>query len=75
MDDLLARVAQRFERTAPTVETWADWLAAAKPDETTVADLLLLERLADELNPCLAANLLYHHQNRLGRDVSGQAGY
>lgn len=76
-DEAIARVAERYERTAPTVDTWCDWLCLAGDAEITLADVHLLMQLdaPEPMQPNYAANLLYKMQSRLGRDTTGQAGF
>ncbi len=69
-------VSQRYERTAPTVETYCNWLSCARDADVTVADLHLLTQLYDNPpEPRHAANIVYKHQDRMKRDVSGQVGF
>lgn len=75
-DAYLTDVAERYEKTAPTVEQWCDFLAADGGHKTTLADVTLVHRLATETTPpSTAANLVYHLNHRLGRDTTGQAGF
>ena len=72
----LTAIAERYERTAPTVDDWCNLLAAAKGDKITVADLNMVQTLLDdEVHPNTAANMVYHLNYRLGRDTTGQAGF
>jgi hypothetical protein len=71
-----AAACGEYEKAAPTVAEWADWLYQAKDQDVTLADLHILGRIVTE-NPGgnLAANMIYHHQTRLGRDTIGQSGF
>lgn len=72
----LGLVAGIYEKTAPTVDAWCDWLANAKDLEITLADLNLLNTLATDVPPAnYAANMLYHLAERAGRDTTGHAGF
>jgi hypothetical protein len=65
-----------YEKSAPTVAEWADWLYQANDQDVTIADLHILRRIVGESPGAnLAANMIYHHQARLGRDTAGQAGF
>jgi len=69
-------VAAHYEKTAPTVEQWCDWLCSAKDSEVTLADIHLLGRLREyKPQPNYAANEVYRHQRTMGRDTTGQAGF
>ena len=75
-DAAISKVATQFEKTAPTVCDWCDFLSAAKDHEVTLADLHLLNRLATEDTQAnYAANLVYHLMERSGRCTVGQAGF
>ncbi|MFY8213332.1 MAG: hypothetical protein ACOVKJ_02640 [Flavobacterium sp.] len=70
------KVATTFEKTAPTVVDWADFLASAKDAQISLADLHLLSRLATEDTPAnYAANLVYHRMEQAGRCTTGHVGY
>ena len=73
----LSAVASRYEKTAPTVEAWCDLLASAPDTAVTLADVHALDRLHTdtELPACMAANMIYHLNSRLGRDTTGHAGF
>ncbi len=68
IQDALERVAKKYEKTAPTVEIWADFLVSAPNDQITLSDLFLLREL-DEFNiiPDIAANCVYKLNHRLQR--------
>lgn len=69
-------VAMKFDKSAPTIADWCDWLAAASDDDITLSDLHLLARLQSEVvQPNYAANLLMHHLDRQGKSIAGQAGF
>jgi hypothetical protein len=69
-------VCARYEKTAPTVHTWADSLYRGKDDQITLTDIHLISVLTtDEVHPNTAANLVYHINHRLGRDTTGHAGF
>ena len=75
-DNAVASVAACYEKTAPTVEAWCDWLASAKDDKITIADLTLLGRLHSEKPlPAYAANLVYHRMTSAGLATTGHAGF
>lgn len=77
-DKCLEEVAKRYEKSAPTVEQWCDFLSAAKDDEIRLSDIHLLRSIRDNegvAGPHFMANLVYHHNHRLGRDVAGHAGF
>lgn len=75
------KVAACYMKSAPTVETWCDFLATAKDDVITLADVHLLTQLSAAMNAgptpsaSSVANQVYHLNHRLGRDVTGQAGF
>jgi hypothetical protein len=75
-DAALETVANHYEFTAPTVNTWANDLASASDNTITLADVRMLASLVADLPPGnLAANEVYHLQHRLGRSVVGQCGF
>lgn len=75
-DRATQEVARQYEKTAPTVEAWCDWLCSETDDVVTLADVaLLLDLYTDSPSANYAANRVYHHQVRMGRDTTGQAGF
>lgn len=74
-DESLAVVSRRFETTAPTVEAYVDWLASASDLQVTLADVATVAVLLQCQGGTDAANVVYHLQERLGRDTTGHAGY
>jgi hypothetical protein len=75
-DRAIQDVATKYERSAPTICDWCDFLAAAKDDQVTLADLHLLQRLATEDTQAnYAANLVYHRMDAAGQLTTGHAGF
>lgn len=78
-ESAITEVAHHYEKSAPIIETWCDWMMTAKSSEITLSDILLLQYLNDKTQSPLsgnsAANKLYHHQSLLGRDTTGMAGF
>lgn len=73
-EDACATTVRNFEKTAPLVSNWADWLYQAKDKEITLADLHLLNQV-NEMQPNYACNRLLHLFNDLGRDTTGMLGF
>ena len=76
----LIDVVAHYEKSAPTVSRYADdvYIRLQEGEPVLVRELLKLVELQLEgewLPPNAAANLIYHHEERLGRDVTGQAGF
>lgn len=77
----LAAVSSAYMTSAPTVDQWCDMLAAAKDHEVTLADVHLLSQFLkalhtpEQVQANHAANMVYHLNQRLGRDTTGQAGF
>ena len=75
-EQALAIVASMYEKAAPTVADYADAMASAKDDAITLADLMLIQNLAEQrLDGNLAANLVYHRMQYAGRSTVGHAGF
>jgi len=76
LDTAAATVSQVYEKSAPTVTEWAEWLYAAKDREVTLEDLFTLQQLATELPPAnYAANQVYHLMERQGKSTVGHIGF
>jgi hypothetical protein len=76
IDEAASVVCMAYEKIAPTVSEWADWLYSAKDREVTLEDLFTLQRISDELPaPNYAANLVYHLMERQGKATVGHAGF
>lgn len=79
--DKLTEIAGHYEKTAPTVNAWADELYIRmneKPERVVLAELMMVERLHDRdgwMYPTVAANAVYHLMNRLGQDTTGHTGF
>lgn len=75
-DAAIDMVAAHYQHSAPTVESWCNWLCSTSGDLVRLSDISLLMTLSNDLpQPNLAANMVYKHQARLGRDTTGQAGF
>lgn len=69
-------VANHYEKSAPQIETWCDWMCAASGDKITLSDIgLLMFFSSQKPQPNHAVNNLYKHQSHLGRDTTGMADY
>ena len=81
IDTQLTAIADHYEKSAPTVNEWANDVCiriSEKPETVVLPELLFVGRLQENgewLAANYAANQLYHLLHRLGRDVSGHAGY
>lgn len=76
LDNAVCVLLDRYEKSAPTVAEWADWLYAAKDSEVTLEDLFILQELAgEELQANYAANRIYHLMERQGKSTVGHAGF
>jgi hypothetical protein len=79
--DQLTRVADHYEKTAPTVCDWANNLYIRiheNSDKVALAELLFVNRFVEErqwMPPNYAANQVYHLMSRLGQDTAGHAGF
>ena len=77
----VAEVVVHYQKIAPTVTTYADWLYVALEEErakVTLLELLWVMRLREDgiwLDANSAANLIFKLLDRLGRDTSGQLGF
>ena len=78
----LTAVCGHYERSAPTVATWANDLyirMGERPDDVRLSELtavLALYSPAEGWMPAnLAANTIYKLMSRLGQDTTGHAGY
>lgn len=74
-DATLERIADHYERIAPTVTQWANDLAGMSDMKVTLADVYMVWALSELPPGNLAANDVYHLQHRLGRSVVGQIGF
>ena len=75
-ESAIGELCEKYEKSAPTVYDWVEWLYQAKDHEITLSDVFLLKTLASEdVPPNYAANMLYHMQYKLGRDTTGNAGF
>jgi len=81
LDARLTEAVARYEKTAPTVATWANDLFVRLHENTravVVAEVQFADRLflaGEWMQPNYAANDLYKLMDRLGRDTTGHAGY
>ena len=76
IDAAAERVCEIYNKTAPTVSDWADWIYSARDNEVTLSDLLWLQRLANEETPAnYAANAVYHLMESRGQSTIGHAGF
>lgn len=76
LDAAAALVCDTYEKSAPTVAEWADWLYSAPDREVTLEDVLTLQTLAAEQPPAnYAANSVYHLMERQGKSTVGHAGF
>lgn len=79
--DQLTAICDRYRTLAPTVSVWADDLYIRmneKPETVVMSELLAVDHLKDGcgwMHGNVAANYVYKLLHRLGRDVSGQAGF
>ncbi len=77
----LTEACEHYERSAPTVRDHCDDLYQRineTPERVTLAELLGVSWLwadGEWAAPSYAANRVYHLRNRLGMDVTGQAGF
>lgn len=77
----ITMACEQYERTAPTVHAWLDNLyirIGENPVSVSMVELLHVESLREDgqwEQPNYAANRTYKMLARLGRDVSGQAGF
>lgn len=76
----LAKIANHYEKSAPTVERWAD--ALYRKFNSKEHGSILLDEIntaanlsACDLHPNTAANIVYKLMHRLGQDVTGHAGF
>ena len=75
-DAILSGLSERYEKSAPTVSEWAEWLFTAKDHEITLADVHLASEVwKANTQPNYAANAVYHLSERLGRVTTGHAGF
>ena len=73
-ENTCTKVAEKFEKTAPTVSAWVERIYMAKDTEITLADIHLLAQL-EEMQPNYAANRVYKLMNLLGQDTTGHLGF
>ncbi len=76
IDAAAAKVSELYEKSAPTVSEWADWLYSAPDADVTLYDLFTLQTIANEEPPAnYAANRIYHLMERQGKSTVGHAGF
>lgn len=79
LEFVLAMLCRHYEKTAPTVEAWADDLyrrMTCNPDSVRLSEVMLAVDLsACDLQPNYAANKVYKLMSRLGQDTTGHAGF
>ena len=80
--DSLTRVCEHYERSAPTVATWANDLyirMGERPDDVRLSELTTVSALYSPaegwMHPNYAANTVYKLMARLRQDTTGHAGY
>jgi hypothetical protein len=76
----ISEVVQRYERTAPPVARYADdvYERLGEGRDVLVREIQTLADLRENdiwLDGHYAANLIYHLEESLGRDTTGQAGF
>ena len=81
ISSFLTEVCEHYEKSAPTVRDWADDLymrIGEAPERVSLLELGQALRLRQEGEWCppnLAANEVYHVQERLGQSTTGHAGF
>lgn len=76
LDAAATKVCALYEKTAPTVSEWADWLYSAPDADVTLYDLFTLQTIANEEPQAnYAANRIYHLMERKGLPTIGHAGF
>jgi hypothetical protein len=77
----LVLVVSQYEKSAPTVASWANDLYVRLEDNLSsvrVIEILYAQSLLEDDNweiPQYAANQIYKLMNDLGQDTTGHAGY
>tara|TARA_R110002110_G_scaffold13929_3_gene66118 strand:- start:2886 stop:3134 length:249 start_codon:yes stop_codon:yes gene_type:complete len=75
-EETLSELANHYEDSAPTVSNFCNEIFGMRDSLVTLQDLVLLQQFSEEkFEPNLAANMIYHHQESLGRSTVGHIGF
>ena len=82
LNQTITNCCNHYEKSAPIVSRWLDQLYVRideTPENVVLTELMFVVRLENSegirLDPNSATNQLYHLQDRLSQDTTGNIGY